>query len=161
MPSPFTCVIAPLIWVNADPSTVVIVPFVFASMMASVFTFNPPPGTKVTESGSAPTSGDHSTEAPLGDSGEKGAAASADKPKLVGSGWTSVVVAKVPTGGATDTSSGPGSLSRMLKALPRVSDSWGSGHLLQGTLFSALLTDDGRLVVGAVAPDKLYAALGS
>jgi hypothetical protein len=26
-------------------------------------------------------------------------------------------------------------------------------------LFSALLTDDGRLVAGAVAPDQLYAAL--
>jgi hypothetical protein len=32
---------------------------------------------------------------------------------------------------------------------------------LKGTLFSALLTDDGRVVVGAVAPEALYAALGS
>jgi hypothetical protein len=50
-------------------------------------------------------------------------------------------------------------LARALKALPTVSGSWGSGHLLQGTLFSALLTDDGRVVVGAVAPQALYDAL--
>ena len=49
----------------------------------------------------------------------------------------------------------------MLRVLPRVSGTWGSGHLLKGTLFSALLTDDGRVVVGAVAPEALYAALGS
>ena len=128
---------------------------------ASVFTFNPPPGTKVTESGSAQPSGGHSTEAPSGDSGEKATAASADKPKVVGSGWTSVVVAKLPTADGSKAPGGPGSLADMLKALPKVSGSWGSGHLLQGTLFSALLTDDGRVAVGAVAPDKLYAALGS
>jgi hypothetical protein len=51
-------------------------------------------------------------------------------------------------------------MSRVLRALPAVSGSWGSGHLLKGTLFSALLTDDGRLVIGAVAPDALYSALG-
>ena len=47
----------------------------------------------------------------------------------------------------------------MLKVLPTVSGAWGSGHLLRGTLFSALLTDDGRVAVGAVAPEALYAAL--
>jgi len=52
-----------------------------------------------------------------------------------------------------------GSLAQVLQMLPKVSGSWGSGHLLRGTLFSALLTDDGRLVVGAVAPEALYAAL--
>jgi hypothetical protein len=50
-------------------------------------------------------------------------------------------------------------MTRVLQALPTVSGAWGSGHLLRGTLFSALLTDDGRLVIGAVAPNALYAAL--
>jgi hypothetical protein len=49
----------------------------------------------------------------------------------------------------------------MLDVLPTVSGTWGSGHLLKGTLFSALITDDGRVVVGSVAPKALYAALGS
>ena len=67
----------------------------------------------------------------------------------------SVVVAQLPAG----ATSGSEQLTRMLKVLPVVSGTWGSGHLLRGTLFSALLTDDGRVVVGAVAPEALYAAL--
>jgi len=46
-----------------------------------------------------------------------------------------------------------------LNNLPAVRGSWGSGHLLTGKLFSVLLTDDGRVVIGAVAPDRLYQAL--
>ena len=68
-----------------------------------------------------------------------------------------MVVAKLPAG----ATSGAGQVSRMLEVLPKVSGAWGSGHLLKGTLFSALLTDDGRVVVGSVAPEALYAALGS
>jgi len=49
-------------------------------------------------------------------------------------------------------------LGGVLDRLPRVSGSWGSGRLLSGKLFSALLTDDGRVLVGAVAPELLYAA---
>jgi len=44
----------------------------------------------------------------------------------------------------------------MLQVLPRVHGSWGSGHLLKGRLFSAVATDDGRVAVGAVAPQVLY-----
>ena len=47
---------------------------------------------------------------------------------------------------------------RLVGALPTVSGAWGSGHLLTGTLFSVLLTDDGRLLVGAVGPERLYPA---
>ena len=77
------------------------------------------------------------------------------KPKVVGTGWSSVVVAELPT----DATSGSGQLTTMLKVLPEVSGTWGSGHLLRGTLFSALLTTDGRVAVGAVAPEALYVAL--
>ena len=41
--------------------------------------------------------------------------------------------------------------SGMLGKLPAVSGSWGSGHLLRSALVSAVLTDDGRVAVGAVA----------
>jgi outer membrane lipoprotein-sorting protein len=112
---------------------------------SSVFRFNPPPGTKVTQS--------HLTRpAPqrLGAGPRTGSA-----PEVVGKGWTSVVVATVPPGSAT----GAGPLPRVLTRLPLVHGSWGSGRLLQGTVFSALLTDDGRVAVGAVRPDRLYAAL--
>jgi outer membrane lipoprotein-sorting protein len=117
---------------------------------ASVFRFNPPPGTEVTEGGSPKMSATPRT----GSVPHRAPALSA-QPKVVGTGWTSVVVAKVPSGSAEDADG----LAAVLEALPEVSGSWGSGRLLRGTLFSALLTDDGRLVVGAVPPDMLYAAL--
>lgn len=122
---------------------------------STAFSFNPPPGTKVTE-GSNP----RSHEAPGAEKGPRNPAdqtSSAEKPRIVGTGWTSVVVARLPEG----ATSGDGQVSRMLGVLPRVSGSWGSGRLLKGTLFSALVTDDGRVAVGAVAPEALYAALGS
>ncbi|MPN50173.1 hypothetical protein SDC9_197799 [bioreactor metagenome] len=67
-------------------------------------------------------------------------------------------VGTLPTG--SDTSTQTQQAQQMLDALPKVSGSWGSGRLLQGTLFSAVLTDDGRVAVGAVPADQLYAALG-
>ena len=52
-------------------------------------------------------------------------------------------------------------LNGMLKALPTTSGTWGRGHVFEGTLFSLVLTDDGRVAVGAVAPDQLYRALAA
>jgi outer membrane lipoprotein-sorting protein len=130
---------------------------------ASVFTFNPPPGTKVTESGTAmlPKARPHGPSSG-GQHGHHGA------PTVVGSGWSSVVVAKLPAGAMRGSTTGgpsgsPGSPdpAQLLKALPSTSGSWGTGHVLRGTLFSAVLTDDGRLAVGAVAPQALYRALAA
>jgi outer membrane lipoprotein-sorting protein len=113
---------------------------------ASVFGFTPPPGATVKQ-GDTPKAHTH---------GMRHAYSGDTAPRVVGNGWTSVVV--LPVGSAASThGAGPTSA---LEALPTVSGSWGSGHLLQSSLVSALLTDDGRLVVGAVAPAQLYAALG-
>ncbi len=136
----------------------------------SAFEFNPPPGTTVTESdsdaakaraGTDNAAPDHATP----DHAAPGHAAS-DRPTVKGKGWTSVLVAKVPatstaSGSGARSDSGAGSLAQVLTSLPSVSGSWGSGHLLEGTLFSALLTDDGRLVVGAVTKEALFAALAA
>ncbi len=121
---------------------------------SSVFGFNPPPGTKVTE-GSGSKTPEKLSSPGHGTGGQAGKAGSEMKPKVVGTGWSSVVVAELPT----DATSGSGQLTTMLKVLPEVSGTWGSGHLLRGTLFSALLTTDGRVAVGAVAPEALYVAL--
>jgi len=110
---------------------------------ASVFGFNPPPGTKVSESGGKAT--------PSPRVGAKHA--DIGKPRVVGTGWTTVAVAQMPANGA------PGQMQQLIKALPAVNGSWGSGHLLQGRLFSAVVTDDGRVAIGAVAPAALYSAL--
>ena len=117
----------------------------------SMFRFNPPPHTKVTDSGSAAPSKAHADQ---GRSAKQKDDAGSP-PRVVGKGWTSVVVAHVPSGALT----GSPTTARMLAALPPVSGSWGSGRLLRGTLFSAVLTNDGRVAVGAVAPDALYTAL--
>ena len=46
----------------------------------------------------------------------------------------------------------------MLAALPKVSGGWGTGSLLTSRLFTVLVTDDGRVLVGAVSPERLYQA---
>ena len=124
---------------------------------STAFNFNPPPGTKVTEGSTSKPHNKALSGAEQGLQTPADQAPSDAKPRIVGTGWTSVVVARLPEGAITGT----GQMSRMLRVLPKVSGTWGSGHLLKGTLFSALLTDDGRVVVGAVAPGALYAALGS
>ncbi len=133
---------------------------------AGRFDFNPPPGTKVTEGGPLTTGargpardGDGSKGGPAGAARRTGA-----EPTVVGSGWSSVVVTRVPgltSAGPARSGSDQGTaqLAQALRALPKVSGDWGSGRLLNGTLFSAVITDDGRVAVGAVRPDSLYAAL--
>ncbi len=115
---------------------------------AAQFAFNPPPGAKVTE-GSLPTG-----SLPTGSKPAAGDRAKArEGVTTVGTGWTTVAVLPGPT--TTD-----GALSTFVNQLPRVSGSWGSGRLMSSALVSALLTDDGRLVVGMVPPEQLYAAAG-
>ena len=119
-----------------------------------MFGFNPPPGAKVTEhSGTGPADGGSGPAA--SDAGRKA--------HVVGTGWTSVLVASVPsrTSGSSSGNGPLGALDSTLKSLPTVSGTWGSGHLLEGTVFSAVLTDDGRLAIGAVAPSALYDALSA
>jgi outer membrane lipoprotein-sorting protein len=147
----------------------------FARPDAAQFTFNPPPGTTVTEGKAAidPKATADSKTKPGTKTSTRTVAphpSAADLPKTVGKGWGSVLVAKMPVSDAsagTSGSTGAGTvadknvaqLKKFVGLLPKVSGRWGSGHLMAGTVFSALLTDDGRLVVGAVTPEGLYAAL--
>jgi len=128
---------------------------------AAQFTFNPPPGTTVTEGRTTADSG-AKTVAPQPNS--------ADIPKVIGKGWGTVLVAKMPVPDASTGTNGTPSatsdktiaqLMKLVGLLPTVSGSWGSGHLMAGSAFSVLLTDDGRIVVGAVTPEGLYAALAT
>ncbi len=134
---------------------------------AEQFTFNPPPGTKVTESGKADVAGEREKAlTPEADTPEakKAREQAAEGTKVVGEGWTSVLVAKMPTGAdaKADKTGGDvaGQLDAVVGTLPKVSGTWGSGRLLTSALFSALITDDGRVLVGAVSPEKLYEAAG-
>lgn len=128
----------------------------FAEPDASSFTFNPPPGTKVTESAAPKPATRKPAEKPAG---------ARHGLKTVGTGWSTVVVGTVPQQVGASGSPSPTTdrssrqLMAVLSTLPRVSGAWGSGRLLNGTLFSVLLTDDGRMAVGAVPASQLYAAL--
>jgi outer membrane lipoprotein-sorting protein len=120
------------------------------------FAFTPPPGTKVTEGNGTGSATPAKPSTPSKPSG-----ASAPKTATIGSGWTTVFAARVPatpdTQSGTDRS-GPSTLDTFLKSLPQVHGSWGSGRLLQSRLFSVLITDDGRILAGAVAGDRLESA---
>jgi outer membrane lipoprotein-sorting protein len=130
----------------------------FAKPDAKYFDFTPPAGAEVTEvtpEAKKTPSKEPSTTKP----------SDTNAPTVVGKGWTTVVISKVPpiTPSSSPTSgSGSGGadqLEQILRQLPQVSGDWGSGRLLAGTAFSAVLTDDGRLAVGSVTPEVLYAAL--
>lgn len=139
----------------------------FSTPAASTFEFTPPKGAKVTEI----TPQDHEKAGTHKRSGTGKNEKSSDEtePTVVGEGWTSVVVTKLPdeksTSGSApadqspDRDQGRAELQAYLNQLPKVSGAWGSGRLLAGTAFSLVITDDGRIAVGAVAPELLYAAL--
>ncbi|MDG4837624.1 sigma-E factor regulatory protein RseB domain-containing protein [Micromonospora sp. WMMD967] len=138
---------------------------------ADQFTFNPPPGVTVTEEkAEAPTAGKpgHGVPPTAGKPGH-GDPAGDPKVRAVGSGWTTVLIARLdgPLAGAKapakPAAPAGGSVpdidvSTFLGGLAAVNGDWGSGRLLTSKLFSVLLTDDGRVLAGAVTPERLYEA---
>ncbi len=118
---------------------------------AEQFAFNPPPGATVKDEAVPTDEEAHKEHAKrYADKAPAQRPDDAERPTTVGTGWTTVVVAKAPVDQADET------VQQLLGQLPEVSGAWGKGRLLKSALFSALLTDDGRLLAGAVAPEKLY-----
>ncbi|GAA0262985.1 LolA family protein [Cryptosporangium japonicum] len=110
----------------------------FSAPDPAQFTFTPPPGATVTEQPVA------AAEHP----------AIKDRLTVVGAGWTQVgILTGLDSPGSGDTRT-----KSMLDLLPKVNGAWGSGRLLESDLLCAVLTDDGRLVFGAVDPERLYEA---
>ena len=124
----------------------------FGQPDARMFTFNPPAGTKVTEKAvperQEPTAGQKKELEARKAQAEKDTT-------TVGTGWSTVLVTKLPSDAAT----GNETLKGFLNQLKPVSGSWGTGRELDGTIVTAILTDDGRLAVGAVNGDALSSAL--
>lgn len=118
----------------------------FATPDPAVFAFSPPRGAKVTEQtmGAAPAPG-----------ARPDAAKDAAQPTVVGTGWTSVAVIK---GVDLSAAGGNAQLSTLLRSAKQVSGSYGTGRVVTTALVSALLLDDGRLLVGAVTPAVLEQA---
>jgi outer membrane lipoprotein-sorting protein len=114
----------------------------FAPPNPAQFNFTPPPGATVKEA---------KPHKPQG--------MQQQPPMVVGKGWTSVVIKKIPPQAtATPQASPSGRPGFSIQNLPAVSGSWGSGHLLSSRLFNVLFTDDGRVLAGAVPPQLLYQA---
>lgn len=121
---------------------------------ADLFAFTPPAGTTVEEL-AAPEGRKSAEGMPEPDP-------DSPRPTVVGDGWDTVVVTPagtVPTEAPPSDDPQAQQVQQMLEVLPRVSGEWGSGRLLSGTVFSAVLTDDGRVAFGAVPAERLYDAL--
>ena len=113
------------------------------------FEFNPPAGAEVTEEGAVEPKGPSEADR---EAAQDKAAQLEERTEVVGEGWTQVVVTEVPADAT-------GELGAFVNSLEQVSGTWGSGRLLSGTAFTAVLTDDGRLAVGAVPRELLFEAL--
>ncbi len=145
----------------------------FTPPAAENFTFTPPAGAKVEEQEVGVQKREMS-----GEQHERAKEAAGDV-KVVGAGWTSVAVlpgslsdlagksadGATPAGeespfGHQDGADPAALLDSVLKSATPVSGEWGSGKLITTKLATALLTDDGRLLVGAVTPEEITKAAG-
>jgi outer membrane lipoprotein-sorting protein len=117
---------------------------------ADVFAFTPPPGAKVTERSLGQVAQDKRQA-----QAEGRAALAAGQPAVLGSGWTSVLVMRNVDLSAAGSG---GTLRSLLNAATPVRGAFGNGRMLRTALVTGLLTDDGRLYVGAVTPAALQAA---
>ncbi|MFJ2583597.1 outer membrane lipoprotein carrier protein LolA [Streptomyces sp. NPDC087538] len=142
----------------------------FAKPDASLFTFTPPKGTEVTEADDAKAQ--HKADKGLGDliPGADAAQLGAGEPgakntKVIGEGWSAI--AEITTPGATglpSKASGdvPAEAQQFLDALgDKVTGKFGSGTVFKTRLVNALMTDDGKVYVGAVTKDALVKAANS
>ena len=125
----------------------------FAAPPAEVFTFSPPADATVTDADDVETDGPAGmpTTKPHPDPQDTGA-------KVVGTSWTQVVVL-TGLGDLTNTENQDPMIAELLAQFQTVKGEWGEGKLVNTALFSAVITSDGRLAVGAVEPALLYAAL--
>jgi outer membrane lipoprotein-sorting protein len=109
---------------------------------ADLFDFTPPAATDVTEK-TLPSEGDASAETAAPDAGTH------PEPTVTGTGWDTIVEIPSTVGAASLTE------SPMLSQLTAVVE---GGHVLKTTLLTVLVTDDGRVLAGAVPVESLQAA---
>ncbi|WP_405404836.1 LolA family protein [Streptomyces sp. NBC_01104] len=125
---------------------------------ASSFAFTPPKGAKVTEADEAKEHGKAEAEAEKA----KGDLGAFEGMNVIGEGWNSIAEIKTPGGAALPTKESgevPAEAQQFLDALgDKVTGKFGSGTVFKTRLVNALMTDDGRVYVGAVTKDALVNA---
>ena len=142
----------------------------FAAPSASTFAFTPPKGATVHTVTPRRQAGTSPAQQPA-----------ASGAKVIGKDWLSVavlpasVLSAVSHGNAAgalgqaaqSAAGGPGSggsvdtagvLAALLRSATPVSGAWGSGRLVTTSLTSVLITNNGHVLIGAVAPSVLYSA---
>lgn len=148
----------------------------FAKPAASTFDFTPPKGATVTEEGeldkTAREHGGTKSEDGLGKDFEKefggpltgGALGEGAEggPEVIGEGWNSVAVFDTGGEGVPSGSEVGGEMGGFLDSLgDKVTGKFGSGTVFKTRLINALVTDDGKVYVGAVTKDALVTAADS
>ncbi|MEU6948046.1 sigma-E factor regulatory protein RseB domain-containing protein [Streptomyces sp. NPDC046316] len=146
----------------------------FAKPAASTFDFQAPKGAKVTEGSEGPDGAAHGTspedlekelekefgglDGLFGGMAPGAGGAGAEGMNVIGEGWTSI--AKIDTGApAPKTGEAPKEVQGFLDALgDKVSGKFGSGTVFKTKLVNALMTDDGKVYVGAVTKQALVDA---
>ncbi|WP_406252522.1 DUF2092 domain-containing protein [Streptomyces atratus] len=137
----------------------------FSKPDASSFTFTPPKGTEVTEADDAKAQhkADKSLDGLIPGAEELGAGGQdAKDTKVIGEGWNAIAEITTPGGtGLPSKESGdvPAEAQQFLDALgDKVTGKFGSGTVFKTRLVNALMTDDGKVYVGAVTKDALVRA---
>ncbi len=147
----------------------------FSAPDATIFEFTPPAGATVTE---APTADELKAELEAKTEGNTQAMPtdSNQKPAVIGEGWSTIV--ELPAGSATMMGLDPGAsdtagMGEIMEIKPGMDPDQiagaqalleqaltdvDGGRALQTSLASVLITDDGRILVGAVGIDELVTA---
>jgi outer membrane lipoprotein-sorting protein len=133
---------------KADAFSVGFASIDFSTPSAALFDFTPPKGATVT----TPKTRTGAPTAPASPAPRAGTHA---KPTLSGSGWDTIV--ELPAGTVTKAGSSSSATSRT-KLLDELTTAVPGGRVLQTSLLSVLLLDDGRVFVGAVPSSSLEAA---
>lgn len=140
----------------------------FAKPAASTFDFTAPKGAKVTEGDEAgesapghPGRSDDLAKDLEGLEGAEGAEGpdGLDGLNVLGEGWTSVAVFDTGGEGMPSGAEAGGDLGGFLGSFgDKVTGKFGSGTVFSTRLINALMTDDGKVYVGAVTKDALVKA---
>ncbi|MGI5271123.1 LolA family protein [Nonomuraea sp. CA-218870] len=130
------------------------------------FAFTPPPGAKVEEKtfGAADLKHENHQNHEHADEARR----AAGDVRTRGEGWTAVAVLPADVlSRPGEEETGPGTdagtrelLDSVLRSATPVSGPWGSGKLIKTKLVTVLLTDDDRLLIGAVTPEEIVKAAG-
>ncbi|MFD8822803.1 outer membrane lipoprotein carrier protein LolA [Streptomyces sp. NPDC059605] len=145
----------------------------FGKPDASSFTFTPPKGTEVTEADDAKAQREQGKglDKGLGKGldglfpgvGQSGAGdRGAGDTKIIGEGWNAIAEISTPGGTGLPSKASdevPAEAQQFLDSLgDKVTGKFGSGTVFKTRLVNALMTDDGKVYVGAVTKDALVEA---